>query len=330
MDGLSPSRQGHRAAHGAVGRHGPHQVVRVRGAGGQPDLHVPGAAALRQPVAGEFAGVAAAAPAADAGRRGAAAARRHRSRHHRRRRPPSRRRSRRRRRPRSTRSIRSSRATTARSVACARSSWADGARRCLASRAACCGTSAVGPLAPPSAWRSTLRDEDNTSLFAEVEANYVTANKAYIGTGLGIWDFTDGDTVAPTALHQLRRADLEELDDGGAPLPDRRDAAVPRRSRRDRQQLHVLGRPAVSVALERSGPYVGPNFSSGTFGPTCARTEVRAYVRTLAVLCDPFGDGPEDTLQMARASPVDHLVSPEEGHTAVGLVIEHVGVGARL
>ena len=60
-----------------------------------------------------------------------------------------------------------------------------------------------------------LRDEDNTSLFAEVEANYVTANKAYIGTGLGIWDITDGDTVAPTALHQLRRADLEELDDEG-------------------------------------------------------------------------------------------------------------------
>ena len=44
------------------------------------------------------------------------------------------------------------------------------------------------------------RDGDNTSLFAEVEASYVTANKAYIGTGLGIWDFTDGDTVAPTAL----------------------------------------------------------------------------------------------------------------------------------
>ena len=45
-----------------------------------------------------------------------------------------------------------------------------------------------------------LRDGDNTSLFAELEANYLTENKGYIGTGLGIWDFTDGDTVAPSWL----------------------------------------------------------------------------------------------------------------------------------
>ncbi len=59
------------------------------------------------------------------------------------------------------------------------------------------GSWAIGPAVGVAV---NLRDEDNTSLFAEVEANYVTANKAYIGTGLGIWDITDGDTVAPTVL----------------------------------------------------------------------------------------------------------------------------------
>jgi hypothetical protein len=55
-------------------------------------------------------------------------------------------------------------------------------------------------LGPAIGVAANLRDGDNTSLFAEVEANYVADNKAYIGTGLGIWDFTDSDTVAPTAL----------------------------------------------------------------------------------------------------------------------------------
>jgi hypothetical protein len=55
-------------------------------------------------------------------------------------------------------------------------------------------------LAPAIGVAANLRDGDNTSLFAEVEANYVATNDAYVGTGIGIWDFTDSDTVAPTLL----------------------------------------------------------------------------------------------------------------------------------
>ena len=91
---------------------------------------------------------------------------------------------------------------------------------------------------------ANLRDGDNTSLFAEVEASYVTANKAYIGTGLGVWDFTDGDTVAPTALINFG-VPIWKSSHGRAPVPHWRDAPVPRRSRRGRQQLHVLGWPAI-------------------------------------------------------------------------------------
>ena len=45
-----------------------------------------------------------------------------------------------------------------------------------------------------------LRDGDNSSFFAELEASYVMDSKAYIGTGLGVWDVFDSDTIAPTAL----------------------------------------------------------------------------------------------------------------------------------
>ncbi len=45
-----------------------------------------------------------------------------------------------------------------------------------------------------------LRDEDNTSLFAEVEANYVTANKAYIGTGLASGTSPTATRSSPTVL----------------------------------------------------------------------------------------------------------------------------------
>jgi hypothetical protein len=44
------------------------------------------------------------------------------------------------------------------------------------------------------------RDGGNSSLFAEVEANYVADSGSYVGSGMGIWDFTHSDTVAPTAL----------------------------------------------------------------------------------------------------------------------------------
>ena len=59
-----------------------------------------------------------------------------------------------------------------------------------------------------------LRDGDNSSFFAEVEANYVMANKAYIGTGLGVWDLFDSDTVAPTALINFGVPILKSASDG--------------------------------------------------------------------------------------------------------------------
>jgi hypothetical protein len=55
-------------------------------------------------------------------------------------------------------------------------------------------------LAPAIGVAINTRDGDNTSLFAEVEANYLTTNEAYIGTGIGVWDITHSDTVAPTLL----------------------------------------------------------------------------------------------------------------------------------
>ena len=56
---------------------------------------------------------------------------------------------------------------------------------------------AVGPAAGVAI---NLRDGENTAVFAELEANYFTANKAYIGTGVGVYDLFDGDDIAPTAL----------------------------------------------------------------------------------------------------------------------------------
>ena len=82
------------------------------------------------------------------------------------------------------------------------------------------GSWAIGPAIGRS--DQPARQATTRALFAEVEAlHYVTANKAYIGTGLGIWDFTDGDTVAPTALLNFGVPIWKELDDGGTPVPDR-------------------------------------------------------------------------------------------------------------
>ena len=41
---------------------------------------------------------------------------------------------------------------------------------------------------------------DRTSVFVDAELNKRFSNRAYIGTGLGLWDFTHTDFVTPTAL----------------------------------------------------------------------------------------------------------------------------------
>jgi hypothetical protein len=42
----------------------------------------------------------------------------------------------------------------------------------------------------------------NSSGFAEVELNRWFGRKGFIGTGVGVWDFTHSDTVAPAWLFQ--------------------------------------------------------------------------------------------------------------------------------
>ena len=51
------------------------------------------------------------------------------------------------------------------------------------------------------------RDGDNTSLFAEVEANYLTTNEAYIGTGIGVWDITHSDTAGSARYARIVSSD---------------------------------------------------------------------------------------------------------------------------
>ena len=46
------------------------------------------------------------------------------------------------------------------------------------------------------------REASQSSLFAEVEINRWFGRKGFIGTGIGVWDFTHGDTVAPVWLLQ--------------------------------------------------------------------------------------------------------------------------------
>ena len=183
----------------AVGRRRAVPRVRVHGGRPRPRLHVPGPACLRQPVAGELRGEGRAASTGSPADAGACPAHRRRRHLHRRQRPswPLRRPRRRllHRWLRSTRCTRSSPGTSVRNVASVKSSWVDAARRCSASRAACSGKSArTGSSVPRSAWPSTCATATNSSFFAEVEANYVMENKAYIGTGLGVWDVFDSDT----------------------------------------------------------------------------------------------------------------------------------------
>ncbi len=46
-------------------------------------------------------------------------------------------------------------------------------------------------LAPAAGVAINLRDGDNSSFFAELEANYVADNDGYVGTGIGVWDVFD-------------------------------------------------------------------------------------------------------------------------------------------
>jgi hypothetical protein len=43
-------------------------------------------------------------------------------------------------------------------------------------------------------------ESDRTSLFVDAELNYKFTNGAYVGTGLGLWDFNHGDYMTPTGL----------------------------------------------------------------------------------------------------------------------------------
>jgi hypothetical protein len=43
-------------------------------------------------------------------------------------------------------------------------------------------------------------ESDRSSLYVDAELNKRFSNRAYIGTGLGLWDFNHTDFVTPTAL----------------------------------------------------------------------------------------------------------------------------------
>ena len=43
-------------------------------------------------------------------------------------------------------------------------------------------------------------EADRTSLFVDAEINRRFGNRAYVGTGLGLWDLTHSDFITPTAL----------------------------------------------------------------------------------------------------------------------------------
>jgi len=55
-------------------------------------------------------------------------------------------------------------------------------------------------IAPAVGVAFNLDDAGNTSLFADVEFNYVYSGGSYIGAGVGVWDFNHSDTVAPSLL----------------------------------------------------------------------------------------------------------------------------------
>ncbi len=57
-------------------------------------------------------------------------------------------------------------------------------------------------VAPSAGVAINARKAGESSLFAEVELNKWFARKGFIGTGIGVWDFTHSDTVAATWLFQ--------------------------------------------------------------------------------------------------------------------------------
>ncbi len=57
-------------------------------------------------------------------------------------------------------------------------------------------------MAPSAGVALNMSDFGNTSLFAEAEFNYWPSSNGFIGTGIGVWDITHGDTVAPVWLVQ--------------------------------------------------------------------------------------------------------------------------------
>lgn len=58
------------------------------------------------------------------------------------------------------------------------------------------------------------RDTENYAVFAEAEVNR-WFDKGYIGTGVGVWDFTHSDTVAPTWLFGFGRELMRTQTDTG-------------------------------------------------------------------------------------------------------------------
>lgn len=58
------------------------------------------------------------------------------------------------------------------------------------------------------------RDTENYAVFAEAEFNR-WFDKGYIGTGLGVWDFTHSDTVAPSWLFGFGRELMRTQSDSG-------------------------------------------------------------------------------------------------------------------
>jgi hypothetical protein len=61
-------------------------------------------------------------------------------------------------------------------------------------------------IAPTAGVAFNFDDFDRTGLFAELEANYWTLDeKTFVGTGIGVWHFNDGDAVAPSWLLHFGR-----------------------------------------------------------------------------------------------------------------------------
>jgi hypothetical protein len=55
-------------------------------------------------------------------------------------------------------------------------------------------------LAPAVGVAFNLDEGDRTSLFADLELNYTFDNGGYLGTGIGVWDFADGDNATANLL----------------------------------------------------------------------------------------------------------------------------------